>query len=223
MDFKNYNRIREEIQIFEENHNKKISLIAVSKKQSIEKINNLINHGHLDFGENYVQEGVDKIKTISNPSLIWHFIGPIQSNKTKLITEHFNWVHSIDRLKIYERIKNEANSLRKRINFLIQINISKENTKSGININDLDEILDGIDPSDDYLCFRGIMAIPSNTSNINLLEKEFSLLNKAYISLKERFHTVDTLSMGMSNDYQLAMDHGSTMIRVGSKIFGERI
>lgn len=223
MDFKNYNRIREEIQIFEENHNKKISLIAVSKKQSIEKINNLINHGHLDFGENYVQEGVDKIKTISNPSLIWHFIGPIQSNKTKLITEHFNWVHSIDRLKIYERIKNEANSLRKRINFLIQINISKENTKSGININDLDEILDGIDPSDDYLCFRGIMAIPSNTSNINLLEKEFSLLNKAYISLKERFHSVDTLSMGMSNDYQLAMDHGSTMIRVGSKIFGERI
>ena len=223
MDFKNYNRIREEIQIFEENHNRKISLIAVSKKQSIEKINNLIDYGHLDFGENYVQEGVDKIKTISNPSLIWHFIGPIQSNKTKLITEHFNWVHSIDRLKIYERIKNEANSLRKRINFLIQINISKENTKSGININDLDGILNGIDPSDDYLCFRGIMAIPSNTSNINLLEKEFSLLNKAYISLKERFHTVDTLSMGMSNDYQLAMDHGSTMIRVGSKIFGERI
>ena len=223
MDFKNYNRIREEIKIFEENHNKKISLIAVSKKQSIEKINNLIDHGHLDFGENYVQEGVDKIKTISNPSLIWHFIGPIQSNKTKLITEHFNWVHSIDRLKIYERIKNEANSLRKKINFLIQINISKENTKSGININDLDEILDGIDPSDDYLCFRGIMAIPSNTTNINLLEKEFSLLNKAYISLKERFQSVDTLSMGMSNDYHLAMDHGSTMIRVGSKIFGERI
>ena len=113
--------------------------------------------------------------------------------------------------------------MRKKINFLIQINISKENTKSGININDLDEILDGIDPSDDYLCFRGIMAIPSNTSNINLLEKEFSLLNKAYISLKEGFHTVDTLSMGMSNDYQLAMNHGSTMIRVGSKIFGERI
>lgn len=223
MDFKNYSRIREEIQIFEENHNRKISLIAVSKKQSIEKINSLIGHGHLDFGENYVQEGVDKIKIISNPSLIWHFIGPIQSNKTKLITEHFNWVHSIDRLKIYERIKNEANSLRKKINFLIQINISKENTKSGININDLDEILDGIDPSDDYLCFRGIMAIPSNTSNINLLEKEFSLLNKAYISLKEGFHTVDTLSMGMSNDYQLAMNHGSTMIRVGSKIFGERI
>jgi len=223
MDFKNYSRIREEIKIFEENHKTKISLIAVSKKQSIEKINNLIDHGHLDFGENYVQEGVDKIKTISNPSLIWHFIGPIQSNKTKLITEHFNWVHSIDRLKIYERIKNEANSLRKKINFLIQINISKENTKSGININDLDEILNGIDPSDDYLCFRGIMAIPSNTSNINLLEKEFSLLNKAYISLKERFHTVDTLSMGMSNDYYLAMDHGSTMIRVGSKIFGERI
>ena len=223
MDFKNYSLIREEIQIFEENHNRKISLIAVSKKQSIEKINNLIDYGHLDFGENYVQEGVDKIKTISNPSLIWHFIGPIQSNKTKLITEHFNWVHSIDRLKIYERIKNEANSLRKKINFLIQINISKENTKSGININDLDGILNGIDPSDDYLCFRGIMAIPSNTSNINLLEKEFSLLNKAYISLKERFHTVDTLSMGMSNDYHLAMDHGSTMIRVGSKIFGERI
>ena len=108
MDIKNYSRIREEIQIFEENHNRKVSLIAVSKKQSIEKINNLIDYGHLDFGENYVQEGVDKIKTISNPSLIWHFIGPIQSNKTKLITEHFNWVHSIDRLKIYERIKKEG-------------------------------------------------------------------------------------------------------------------
>ena len=142
---------------------------------------------------------------------------------TKLITEYFNWVHSVDRLKIYDRIKNEANSLGKKINFLIQINISKENTKSGININDLDAILDGIDPNDDFVCFRGIMAIPSNTTNINLLKTEFSLLNKAFISLKERFHTVDTLSMGMSNDYLLAMNHGSTMIRVGSKIFGERI
>jgi pyridoxal phosphate enzyme (YggS family) len=223
MEFKNYNRIKEEILLFQEQHKRKISLIAVSKKQSIEKINGLINYGHLDFGENYVQEGVDKIKSISNPSIIWHFIGPIQSNKTKLITEYFNWVHSVDRLKIYDRIKNEANSLGKKINFLIQINISKENTKSGININDIDAILDGIDPNDDFVCFRGIMAIPSNTTNINLLKTEFSLLNKAFISLKERFHTVDTLSMGMSNDYLLAMNHGSTMIRVGSKIFGERI
>ena len=223
MEFKNYNRIKEEILLFQEQRKRKISLIAVSKKQSIEKIQGLINYGHLDFGENYVQEGVDKIKSISNPSIIWHFIGPIQSNKTKLITEYFNWVHSVDRLKIYDRIKNEANSLGKKINFLIQINISKENTKSGININDLDAILDGIDPNDDFVCFRGIMAIPSNTTNINLLKTEFSLLNKAFISLKERFHTVDTLSMGMSNDYLLAMNHGSTMIRVGSKIFGERI
>jgi hypothetical protein len=223
MEFKNYNRIKEEILLFQEQHKRKISLIAVSKKQSIEKIHGLINYGHLDFGENYVQEGVDKIKSISNPSIIWHFIGPIQSNKTKLITEYFNWVHSVDRLKIYDRIKNEANSLGKKINFLIQINISKENTKSGININDIDAILDGIDPNDDFVCFRGIMAIPSNTTNINLLKTEFSLLNKAFISLKERFHTVDTLSMGMSNDYLLAMNHGSTMIRVGSKIFGERI
>lgn len=223
MEFKNYNRIKEEILLFQEQHKRKISLIAVSKKQSIEKIQGLINYGHLDFGENYVQEGVDKIKSISNPSIIWHFIGPIQSNKTKLITEYFNWVHSVDRLKIYDRIKNEANSLGKKINFLIQINISKENTKSGININDLDAILDGIDPNDDFVCFRGIMAIPSNTTNINLLKTEFSLLNKAFISMKERFHTVDTLSMGMSNDYLLAMNHGSTMIRVGSKIFGERI
>ena len=223
MEFKNYNRIKEEILLFQEQHKRKISLIAVSKKQSIEKIHGLINYGHLDFGENYVQEGVDKIKSISNPSIIWHFIGPIQSNKTKLITEYFNWVHSVDRLKIYDRIKNEANSLGKKINFLIQINISKENTKSGININDLDAILDGIDPNDDFVCFRGIMAIPSNTPNINLLKTEFSLLNKAFISLKERFNTVETLSMGMSNDYLLAMNHGSTMIRVGSKIFGERI
>lgn len=223
MEFKNYNLIKEEMLLFQEHHKRKISLIAVSKKQSIEKIQGLINYGHLDFGENYVQEGVDKIKSISNPSIIWHFIGPIQSNKTKLITEYFNWVHSVDRLKIYDRIKNEANSLGKKINFLIQINISKENTKSGININDLDAILDGIDPNDDFVCFRGIMAIPSNTTNINLLKTEFSLLNKAFISMKERFHTVDTLSMGMSNDYLLAMNHGSTMIRVGSKIFGERI
>lgn len=223
MEFKNYNRIKEEMLLFQEHHKRKINLIAVSKKQSIEKIQGLINYGHLDFGENYVQEGVDKIKSISNPSIIWHFIGPIQSNKTKLITEYFNWIHSVDRLKIYDRIKNEANSLGKKINFLIQINISKENTKSGININDLDAILDGIDPNDDFVCFRGIMAIPSNTTNINLLKTEFSLLNKAFISMKERFHTVDTLSMGMSNDYLLAMNHGSTMIRVGSKIFGERI
>jgi pyridoxal phosphate enzyme (YggS family) len=196
-------------------------LVAVTKKQTVNKIIDLINLGHRNFGENYVQEGLEKICKINNSIIDWHFIGPIQSNKTKLITENFNWIHSIDRIKIYNRIKDEALIQNKKINFLIQINTSNEDSKSGIRPEIVEEFISNISLNEN-MRFRGIMSIPSNTSNINILKQEFKLMNNLFNKIKQNFPEVDTLSMGMSQDFALAIQSGATMLRIGTKIFGER-
>lgn len=196
-------------------------LVAVTKKQTVNKIIDLINLGHRNFGENYVQEGLEKICKINNSIIDWHFIGPIQSNKTKLITENFNWIHSIDRIKIYNRIKDEALIQNKKINFLIQINTSNEDSKSGISPEMVEEFISNISLNEN-MRFRGIMSIPSNTSNINILKQEFKLMNNLFNKIKQNFPEVDTLSMGMSQDFALAIQSGATMLRIGTKIFGER-
>ena len=196
-------------------------LVAVTKKQTVNKIIDLINLGHRNFGENYVQEGLEKICKINNSIIDWHFIGPIQSNKTKLITENFNWIHSIDRIKIYNRIKDEALIQNKKINFLIQINTSNEDSKSGIRPEIVEEFISNISLNEN-MRFRGIMSIPSNTSDINILKQEFKLMNNLFNKIKQNFPEVDTLSMGMSQDFALAIQSGATMLRIGTKIFGER-
>lgn len=196
-------------------------LVAVTKKQTVNKIIDLINLGHRNFGENYVQEGLEKICKINNSIIDWHFIGPIQSNKTKLITENFNWIHSIDRIKIYNRIKDEALIQNKKINFLIQINTSNEDSKSGIRPEIVEEFISNISLNEN-MRFRGIMSIPSNTSDINILTQEFKLMNNLFNKIKQNFPEVDTLSMGMSQDFALAIQSGATMLRIGTKIFGER-
>ena len=222
MNLQNFQSIKEQLNQFEHETKKRIELIAVSKKHSIDKIQHLIQAGQKNFGENYAQEGIEKIKLINNPEVNWHYIGPIQSNKAALIGTYFDWIHSIDRLKVYEKIKNQAELINKKINFLVQVNISGEDSKSGLNISNLDDFLINIDKKSSHLIFRGVMAIPSNTDNEVQLSSEFKLMQTTFDNLKQKFSSVDTLSMGMSNDYLLALGYGATMVRIGSKIFGER-
>ena len=142
----------------------KVTLVAVSKQQSIDKIIQAIHVGQKIFGENYLQEAIKKIELLKEHKLEWHFIGPIQSNKCKLIAENFSWVHTVDRLKIARRI-NEARENMPPINICIQINISQEDTKSGLLLDDLDNFADGLKTYDN-LKIRGLMAIPSNSLSL---------------------------------------------------------
>ena len=198
----------------------KVTLVAVSKQQSVDKIIQAIHFGQKIFGENYLQEAIKKIELLKEHKLEWHFIGPIQSNKCKLIAENFSWVHTVDRLKIARRI-NEARENMPPINICIQINISQEDTKSGLLLDDLDNFADGLKTYDN-LKIRGLMAIPSNSLNDEKLTIEFNLLRDKYEIMKKKYLSMDTLSMGMSNDYLLAIKNGSNLVRIGSKIFGKR-
>lgn len=219
----NYKNINLELEKYNHNFKKNCKLIAVSKKQSINSILELHSLGHCDFGENYLQEGIEKIEKINSTEIIWHFIGPIQSNKSTQIATHFDWIHSVDRIKVYNKIKNHVEKINKSCNFLIQINISDEQSKNGMRYDQVDDLLLKIDKSSENMIFRGIMAIPSNTNDESKLCDEFSQMQETFQSLSKQFNTVDTLSMGMSNDYQLALKYGATMIRIGTKIFGARI
>ena len=198
----------------------KVTLVAVSKQQSVDKIIQAIHFGQKIFGENYLQEAIEKIELLKEHKLEWHFIGPIQSNKCKLIAENFSWVHTVDRLKIARRI-NEARENMPPINICIQINISQEDTKSGLLLDDLDNFADELKTYDN-LKIRGLMAIPSNSLNDEKLTIEFNLLRDKYEVMKKKYLSMDTLSMGMSNDYLLAIKNGSNLVRIGSKIFGRR-
>ena len=200
-----------------------VTLLAVSKTKSIEAIQKAIAAGQRSFGENYVQEAVEKIQAINNPNLEWHFIGPIQSNKTKLIAENFAWVHSVDRIKIAERLNKQhgdfmkENSDAQPINICLQLNISEEESKSGINSAELFQLASVVDNCE-YLTLRGIMAIPEKNAPESTYLKMQSLFNQ----LKAQYPSVDTLSLGMSNDLCQAIAAGSTMVRIGTAIFGER-
>lgn len=198
----------------------KVVLVAVSKQQNASKIIEAVECGQTIFGENYLQEALKKQQILQKYKLEWHFIGPIQSNKCKSIAENFSWVHTIDRIKIASRI-NDARKNMGAINICIQINISNEETKSGVRLGDAKEFINEISKLDN-LTIRGLMAIPSNTNNEKLLAKEFQLLGNIYEEFKKIYPTIDTLSMGMSNDYLNAINHGANMVRIGSNIFGAR-
>ena len=200
-----------------------LRLVAVSKKHGVEKIKKLYDLGQKDFGENYVQEAIEKIEYFKDKDITWHFIGPIQSNKCQLIAKNFDWIHSIDRVKIFNKIEKCSFELNKKINYLIQINISKEESKSGLSLDDLDDFINQLDTNSTGMILRGIMALPTNTNDTNILTSEFTLMQSVFNELRAKYQTIDTLSMGMSNDYQIAIDNGSTMVRIGTKIFGERL
>ena len=202
-----------------------VSLLAVSKTFPLQNILDFSVCGQHAFGENYLQEALDKITQLADhpdaPHIEWHFIGPIQSNKTKPIAEHFDWVHSVDRLKIAQRLSSQRPAHMPALNVLVQVNTSGEDSKSGINPQEALELCKEVArlPS---IRLRGLMTIPSNTDNVEALKEEFLACKALQEQLNQEGLKADTLSMGMSADLELAIECGSTCVRVGSALFGSR-
>ncbi|SFN90580.1 YggS family pyridoxal phosphate-dependent enzyme [Xenorhabdus japonica] len=199
-----------------------ITLLAVSKTKPANAIAEAIANGQREFGENYVQEGVGKIQLFNNrDDLVWHFIGPLQSNKSRLVAENFDWCHTVDRLKIAQRLSEQRPENMPPLNILIQINISGEESKSGILLEELTELAATINRLPN-LVLRGLMAIPAPESNAEHQIAVFRQMEQAFIGLKTQYPQVDTLSMGMTDDMQAAITCGSTLVRIGTAIFGAR-
>ena len=195
-----------------------VTLLAVSKTKPINMLEQAYDAGQRAFGESYVQEAVEKIIALqSKADISWHFIGPIQANKTNLIAQHFSWVHSVDRAKIAKRLNEHRSGQDTPLNICLQVNISGEESKSGVLLDELPALLAVIETCDN-LCLRGLMAIPEK----NAAQASFNQMQNLFIALKKDYPTIDTLSMGMSADMQLAINAGSTMVRIGSAIFGTR-
>lgn len=202
-----------------------VSLLAVSKTKPITDILAAYQAGQIVFGENYVQEGVEKIQYFSeqNIQLEWHFIGPLQSNKTKLVAEHFDWMQTLDREKIATRLNEQRPHYKQPLNVLIQINISDESSKSGIQPEEMLNLAKHIQNLP-HLRLRGLMAIPAPTEDISEQEQAFNQMKLLFTELQQAFPNtqIDTLSMGMSDDMASAIKCGSTMVRIGTAIFGKR-
>ena len=200
---------------------KNTKLIIVSKSQPISSIRELIKSGYHIYGENYLDEAIKKIEEIDDNNLEWHFIGRIQSNKIKKIAKYFNWVQTISSEKHARLLNEECQKLEKKLNICVQINIDNEESKAGIIINEIDEFLNNISKYES-LSLRGIMAIPSKVNALKENVNSYNILKLKYDKLSNKYKNIDTLSLGMSNDYKLALSKGSNMIRIGSLIFGER-
>jgi PLP dependent protein len=206
-----------------------VQLLAVSKTFPLSDVLEFHACGQTTFGENYLQEALDKITQLADhpiaqrntPAIEWHFIGPIQSNKTKPIAENFPWVHSVDRLKIAQRLSDQRPSNLPALNVLVQINTSGEDSKSGVEPADAVDLCKTISALPN-LKLRGLMTIPSNTENTDQLKAEFLQCKSIFDELNKQGLKLDTLSMGMSADLELAIECGSTCVRVGSALFGAR-
>lgn len=201
-----------------------VTLLAVSKTKPASAIEEAIAAGQRAFGENYVQEGVEKIRHFQAQGvegLQWHFIGPLQSNKSRLVAEHFDWCHTIDRLRIAARLSEQRPAELPPLNVLIQINISDENSKSGISLEALDALAAEVVELP-HLSLRGLMAIPAPESDYVRQFEVARQMAVAFAGLQARYPDVDTLSLGMSDDMDAAIAAGSTMVRIGTAIFGAR-
>tara|TARA_A100001388_G_C28765336_1_gene500379 strand:+ start:1677 stop:2336 length:660 start_codon:yes stop_codon:yes gene_type:complete len=201
------------------NKKQSVELIAVSKKKSTSEILEALSLGINNFGENYLQESLQKISELKNKNIIWHFIGKVQSNKCKDIAENFEWVHTLDRLKIAKKL-NEYTPSGKKLKVLIQVNLDNDENKGGIKKENLEELMKNITKFKN-LEFRGLMIMPSvnaKKEELRLIyEEAYSLTN----SMEVKEHNLE-LSMGMTNDFKIAIEEGSSMIRIGTGIFGER-
>ncbi len=204
------------------NRSDAITLLAVSKAQTAEKIRSAYLAGQRAFGENYVQEAINKQKELQDLAIEWHFIGPIQSNKTQLIAQHFNWVHSVDRLKIAQRLNDARSPSAAPLNVCIQINSSEEGSKSGVDVG-LQTILAKAISAMPHLKLRGLMAIPAPTKEFAKQRAQFKIVADAFKNLQQQGFKLDTLSIGMSDDYVAAIHEGATIVRIGSAIFGRRL
>ncbi len=207
----NLKKIQERIHALDKNQ--QVTLIAVSKTKPASDLQQAIDAGQYHFGENYLQEALEKIDTLKNQNLIWHFIGPIQSNKTKQIAQNFDWVHSVDRLKIAKRLNDQRPESMDKLNVLLQVNIDNEPTKSGVLESEIDEIITHFENFQNIV-LRGFMCIPNQDNAERSFQKMAEILKK--------HPNLDTLSMGMSSDLELAIENGATFVRIGTDIFGKR-
>ena len=198
-----------------------VILIGASKSQTIEKIIVAYEEGIKNFGENYLQEAEEKISKLDQ-DIIWHFIGSIQSRKAKRIAEIFDWVHTIDSFKVAEKLNSSRPKSKGALNACLQLNIDDEESKSGLKIENLQEIIQKIEALEN-LKIRGLMVIPKPRDSKEEQRKVFRKVKEIYDSLIRQGHSFDTLSMGMTADYGVAIQEGATMIRIGTGIFGPRI
>lgn len=198
-----------------------VILLAVSKSQNIERIKIAIVGGQKLFGENYLQEALPKINSLQAYDLEWHFIGSVQTNKARLIATNFAWVHSISNLKVAEQLHRHRASVSSPLNICIQINISEERSKGGVSLSNLPKFAFVVNQFD-QLRLRGLMAIPANYRDFEIQKRVFEKLKRAQGQLIEKGLPLDVLSMGMTHDFRAAIAAGSTMVRIGTGIFGSR-
>ena len=200
-------------------------LLAVSKTRGAEDIRSAMAAGLTHFGENYLQEAVAKIEQLAGENLQWHFIGPLQSNKTRAVAENFHWVHSVDRLKIAQRLSEQRPAKLGPLNICLQVNIDNEASKSGFSTDQVVAAAKAIIQLPN-LRLRGLMAIPRAEQSIEKQQSSFSALRELRQQINQSLDNsekLDTLSMGMSDDLEAAISQGSTIVRVGTDIFGKRV
>ena len=202
-----------------------VNLLAVSKTQPVSAIVEAAEAGQLAFGENYEQEAVRKILAIRQErpdlKLQWHFIGPIQSNKTRAIAEYFDWVHSVDRERIARRLSDQRPANMPPLNICLQVNISGENSKSGVRPEELADLAKAVSGMP-HLKLRGLMAIPEPQPDPEKQRQPFNAMKTLFERLRKAGYDLDTLSMGMSDDMEAAVQEGATTVRIGTAIFGQR-
>ena len=198
-----------------------IQLLAVSKGQSADAIRTAHACGLRAFGESYVQEALKKMQSLADTAISWHFIGGIQSNKTRDIACHFDWVHSIDRLTIAQRLSAQRPTGKPPLQVCVQINLDNESSKSGTTLAQLQQLATDIAQLPG-LKLRGLMALPQSSDDFAIQRSAFRKIHDAFIQLRHNGLMLDTLSMGMSNDMEAAIAEGSTLLRIGTSVFGKR-
>jgi pyridoxal phosphate enzyme (YggS family) len=198
-----------------------IGLLAVSKKKPVDLVLEAAMAGQRDFGENFVQEGLKKMDETGRDDLIWHFIGHLQANKTRPVAERFHWVHTVDRLKIAERLSRQRPSTASDLNVCIQVNIDDEEAKAGVSEANVPELATAINELPG-LKLRGLMCIPAVREGLEEQRRPFAKMRLLKELLEESGISIDTLSMGMTADYEAAIREGATMVRIGTALFGAR-
>jgi pyridoxal phosphate enzyme (YggS family) len=216
-----YHELRQRIDAAAQLAGHEVSLLAVSKTKPATAIRELAALGQCAFGENYVQEALAKQRELANLSLQWHLIGPLQSNKCRDVATHFDWLQSLDRPKLIEPLDRFRPQGAAPLNVLIQVNIDDEASKSGCAPDDVLAMAQRVTAAP-RLCLRGLMAIPAPNPNPGARRDAFRRMRAVYERLRETYPQVDTLSMGMSEDFSLAIAEGATLVRIGSALFGTR-
>ncbi len=217
-------QIREQIAQAERRYGREagcVKLLAVSKTRDHAEILSLLGQGQRDFGENYVQEALGKIDRLAKYRPIWHFIGPIQSNKTRQIARHFHWAHSIERARIARRLNDARPANLPPLNICIQVNIDAAPSKSGVAADAVSELAEQMQ-SLGRINLRGLMAFPAPCDDVAVQRATFAKLRQIYDRLLQAGYELDTLSMGTTHDMQAAIAEGATLVRIGAALFGQR-